>query len=382
MQGSFVACRTNQHQEFGRAAIERLMKGESRLHVGKFLRIAALTLVVLLALLAAGAVYARNWVESRLLAPNPAATDSVLVEITPGLTTADVANLLQRKGLIRHAIVFRYYARYLQMDSQLQGGRYELSAAMTPQQILKTLAEGLVQVRRFTVPEGLTLEELADSLVAQGIVSNRARFLSTAAASNLANKYMSDHKPAHPLEGYLFPSTYDYHPGITDPEIIAMMFRRFEQIWTPELLKKAKDMDLTVHEVVTLASIIEEEAQQRKESPRIAGVYQNRLAIGMKLDADPTIRYALKKPYSEPLLFVDLEFESPYNTYRNAGLPPGPISAPGESSIKAALNPEKHDYWYFVAKADGSGEHYFSNTLDEHENLTLRAADNSKKKAP
>jgi len=359
-----------------------LLKGEFQLLVGKFLRVAALFFVILLVLLAVGAAYARGWVEERLLAPDADATELLLVEVRSGQTTRDVAYLLHRKGLIRHPDVFRYYARYLQLDSQLQGGSYELSASMTPDQILQKMAEGRVQVRRFTVPEGLTLEELADSLVAQGVVKNRSRFLNIAAVSTLADHYLPDPRPDNPLEGYLFPSTYDYRPGITDGELLAMMFQRFQQVWTPELLQQAADWEMTVHEVVTLASIIEEEAQAPAERTRVSGVYHNRLAIGMKLDADPTIRYAMKKPYSEPMLYADLDFESPYNTYRNNGLPPGPISAPGEASIKAALNPEEHDYWYFVAKADGTGEHYFSSTLAEHEALTDVAAANAQKARP
>ncbi len=321
---------------------------------------------------------ARGWVDERLKAADPTAKEQVTVQIPPGSSTADVAATLFAKGLIKDPTVFRYYARYKKLDVQMQSGEYTLSAAMTPDQILRKLATGEVVVHRFTVPEGLTVVQVAD-LLAKGGLANKERFLALAAKSPLASKYLGEAKMAQPLEGYLFPSTYDYRPGITEEEIIALMFSGFERIWTPELQKRADELKLTVHQVVTLASIIEKEARVEKERGVISGVYHNRLGVGMKLDADPTVRYALNKPPQEILLYKDLEIDSPYNTYRVAGLPPGPIAAPGLASIKAALNPEKNDFWYFVAKEDGSGEHYFSETLAAHEANTDKAAANQKK---
>jgi UPF0755 protein len=143
------------------------------------------------------------------------------------------------------------------------------------------------------------------------------------------------------------------------------MVRGFKRVLTPELQARARELGYSVHEIVTLASIIEEEARVPKERAAISSVYHNRLRIGMKLDADPTVQYALPAP-KEKLLYKDLEISSPYNTYRNPGLPPGPISNPGEAAIRAALYPATDKYLFFVAKGDGSGEHYFARTLAEH----------------
>lgn len=168
------------------------------------------------------------------------------------------------------------------------------------------------------------------------------------------------------MEGYLFPATYDYHTGATADEIVAMLSARFQEAWTAELASRAEEVGLSVHDVITLASIVETEARVAAEQPTIAGVYLNRLAVEMPLQADPTVYYALGLPRGARLLYEHLDVDSPYNTYMYPGLPPSPIAAPGEGAIRAVLYPEQHDYYYFVAKGDGSGEHYFGRTLDEH----------------
>jgi UPF0755 protein len=309
----------------------------------------------------------------------PGSDELVLVVIPPGASTREVADLLYAGGVIKDATFFRYYAQYKKVDAQLQGGEYELSRALTPDQILTKLSRGEVLVRRFTVPEGLTVAEIADLLAEKKLVAREA-FLAAAAASTLNQAHLpAGVQLAQPLEGYLFPSTYDYKPGITADEILTLMYTRWEQAFTVPLRERAKQAGLTVHEAMTLASIIEEEAQVAEERPVISGVYMNRLAIGMKLDADPTVRYGLAKPKQEELRLADLAIESPYNTYLLAGLPPGPIAAPGLASIQAALSPQKHDFWYFVAKADGSGQHYFASTLEEQTANIEKAAANAAK---
>lgn len=332
--------------------------------------------LLLLGFAAFGAV---RWVEDKLQAAEPAARETVTITVPPGSSTRAVADLLVEQKLIKDATVFRFYVRYRKMDAQLKPGEYQLSAAMTVDQIMQKLIRGEVVVYRFTVPEGLTVEQIADVLTERKVVDREA-FLKAAARTELVKSYLPEGgELAQPLEGYLFPDTYEYKPGASADEIVAQMFARWQQVFTPELHERAKELGLSVHEVMTLASIIEKEAQVAKERSVIAGVYHNRLEIGMKLDADPTVRYALKKPPKEELLYADLEVESPYNTYRNAGLPPGPIAAPGEASIKAALHPEEHDFWYFVARADGTGEHFFAADLDEQTRNIERARENQKK---
>lgn len=317
------------------------------------------------------------WTLARLQPVHTGGEETVIVEVAPGSSSQSVANLLYTHGLIKSPVVFRYYARYRKLDNQLKPGEYELSPGMSAEQILQHLSRGEVLVRRFTIPEGYTVAQIADLLAEKGM-ADRERFLRAAKESKLAEKYLPQGVALEqPLEGYLFPATYEVKPEMTEPELLAMMFTRFEQVWTPELLSRAQEMNLTVHQVITLASIVEREARVPAEQAIISGVYHNRMRIGMKLDADPTVRYGVGKPPQEDLTYADLDSDSPYNTYRMPGLPPGPIASPGEAAIQAALNPAQHDFWYFVAKADGSGEHYFASTLEEQGENIARAAANA-----
>lgn len=344
--------------------------------VARRTRRAAALLIPLLVMLLFGAMGAQRWVDDMLQPVNPGAAEPVAVRIPTGVSTREIAELLFAEGLIKDPVVFRYYARYRQLDAGLKPGQYHLSGGLTMDQILDKLNRGDVITYRFTVREGLTVKELAALLGDLGL-ADRDRFLELATASALAQAYLPEGvELAHPLEGYLFPATYTYTETLTEQEIIDLMFGRFQQVWTPELIARADELGLSIHQVVTLASIIEKEAQAAAERATIAGVYHNRLAIGMKLDADPTVRYALDKPPGEIVYYRDLEVESPYNTYRTNGLPPGPIAAPGEASIRAALWPEAHDLWYFVAKEDGSGEHYFAETLEEQTRNILKSREN------
>ena len=339
------------------------------------MRLGFLVLPLAAALLAFGG---SRWVMTRLAAPAPAGGAPVLLSVPAGASTRQVAALLQARHLIRDATVFRLYARLKGLDSQIQGGEYELSPAMTPAQILAKLAHGDVVVHRFTVPEGLTVEQVADLLAAKGLVSKQ-RFLAAASKSHLADRWLPRNtRLAQPLEGYLFPATYDYQPGASEQQLLSLMVEGFARAWTPARAKRAQELGLTVHQVVTLASIVEKETSVPAERAAVAGVYHNRLKIGMKLDADPTVRYALKKLAGVPLLYQDLDVNSPYNTYRRAGLPPGPIAAPGDAAIEAVLHPAAHDHLYFVAKQDGSGGHYFARTLSEQILNTSRAEANAR----
>lgn len=342
-------------------------------------RTGAVLLLALLVLAGLALTSGRGWLEGQLQPVRPGATDLVVYELAAGASTLDVAESLHARELIKSPAVFRYYARYLGLDSQLKPGQYQLSPGMTPEQILRKLARGEVIVYRFTVPEGLTVKEMAKLLAEKKLVDHD-RFLEAAASLNLAQEYVPpDGKLEQPLEGYLFPDTYEYKPGIKEEEILALMFGHFKQLFTPEMRQRAEELGMTVHQVVTLASIVEKEAQVAEERPVIAGVYHNRLKVGMKLDADPSVLYGLGKAPYETLLYKDLEVDTPYNTYMNPGLPPGPIAAPGLAALKATLYPTEHDFWFFVAKGDGSGEHYFAETYDEHMENIAKSDENRKK---
>jgi len=326
--------------------------------------------IVVLLLLGVGLLgawwWGQRWVTAMLGPVDPAAQQVVEVEIPPGMGTVEVANLLHERGLIKDPTFFRYYTRYRELDAQLKSGEYQFSAAMTPDQILEKLIRGEFITYKFTLPEGLTVQMMADALAEQGVASPE-EFLAAVRALVASNPYLPEGAAlAQPMEGYLFPATYEYRKGATVEQIVAMLQERFDQVWTAEYRQRAEALGLSVHQVVTLASIVEAEAQVAAERPRIAGVYLNRLKMEWLLQADPTVYYGIDLPRGEALLYEHLAIDTPYNTYMHPGLPPGPIGAPGEDSIHAVLYPEEHDYYFFVAKADGTGEHYFSQTLDEH----------------
>jgi UPF0755 protein len=320
---------------------------------------------------------ANQWVESMLLPLNPTDERPITVHIPAGASTREAADHLAGRGLIKDAIFFRYYARYRKLDDQIKPGEYELSPAMAPEAILLKLTRGEIVVRRFTIPEGLTVTQTVDLLASQGLVDKGKLRGLTGDPQRVSVYLPAESKVEEPFEGYLFPATYEYTGELTEERLVALLLERFDQLWTAARRTRAEELGLSIHQVVTLASIIEEEAQAPPERPIIAGVYHNRLKIGMKLDADPTVRYGLKKPIDQPLLYADLDIMTPYNTYRQPGLPPGPISAPGEAAIEAALYPTAHDFWYFVAKADGSGEHYFAKSLEEQNANIVRAEANA-----
>lgn len=310
------------------------------------------------------------WQEyEKRLEPVAAGTEeTVLVTIPPGASTGDIAALLHEQNLIRDPLAFRLYARQHQLDQSLRAGEYQLSPGMDVATLLDTLIHGTVVTYPFTVPEGLTVVQTADLLAELGLV-DRDRFLALArdpsflpAGIELAADVLE------PLEGYLFPDTYHIPRGYGEADIIRMMVQRFEQVMDEELRARAAELGMTVHEITTLASIVEKEATS-KDRAGVASVFHNRLAIDMKLDSCATINYVLDEP-KLILTYADLETESPYNTYLHTGLPPGPIANPGEAALRAALYPDETDYFYFVVKADGG--HAFASNYSEHEQNRIR----------
>ena len=298
---------------------------------------------------------------------DPRSTASVAVVVRPGATTAAVAGQLRARGLVRSALLFRLFVRRAGAGASLRPGRYLLSPRLDMAGLLAELRRGQPANNSLTIPEGYTLGQIADLLAAQDYVASAAAFLAAADGSDLAAGYLPPAAPLlHPLEGYLFPDTYQIDPGLSEAGLLTLMTRRTEQALTPAYRERAEALGLTVHELLTLASIVEAEAGLEAERALIAAVYWNRLHQGMRLDADPTVSYSAGKPPGEPPSAADLRSGSPYNTYRHAGLPPGPIGNPGEASIRAVLYPAAVPYLYFVARADRSGAHIFSRTLDEH----------------
>ncbi|NPV42475.1 MAG: endolytic transglycosylase MltG [Firmicutes bacterium] len=291
-------------------------------------------------------------------------TKEKIIEILPGKNTSQIARLLKHEKLIKNEKVLIIYAKIKGLDSKLKAGKYILHPAMSIPEIVKDLSEGNVlnESIRFTIPEGLELKEIAQLLEKKGLVDSKY-FIEIAKVENFPFDFLKGLPGDTTLEGYLFPDTYEVNKDIGEKGIIKIMLKRFENIFNADFVSRARELRLSVHEVITLASIIEREAKVDDERPLISSVFHNRLKIGKLLQSCATVQYALGER-KETLLFKDLEIDSPYNTYKVPGLPPGPISNPGKASIKAALFPAETDYLYFVSNGDGT--HTFSRTYGEH----------------
>lgn len=303
----------------------------------------------------------------------PGSSEVVTFEVAPGEATVTIARRLEEAGLIRDRLEFRVLAALLGWDGRLKAGRYQLSPGESTLSALRAIGRGQVMTVAFTIPEGYTLAQIEGYLVDRGLVEPGdllAALGEADAAGELPFIPTDRSRLSQPFEGLLFPDTYFVEERTSARILTRAMLNHTLEVFTPERLARAEALGLTPWEVLTLASIIEKEAAVAEERAIISSVYHNRLDVGMKLDACPTVFYVLGKPMSEPLLFADLEVDSPYNTYRNAGLPPGPICSPGLASIDAALYPADSNFYYFVAKNDGT--HHFSRTLEEHNRAVAR----------
>ncbi len=308
-----------------------------------------------------------GWIWYRLNQPYKGFADSVFIDFPVRTRTEEMARLLTDKGVIEKPWLFTA-ARVLSPHSVLQAGEYQFDHPTSALEVFARIAKGDTYYQVLVVPEGHNLFDIAEDLKPFHLVSPES-FLKV--ANNPA--LIRDLDPrAHSLEGYLFPDSYHINKRTTAESLCRTMTGRFRKEW------KLLDSHGNVHDVVTLASMVEREARRPEERPKIASVFQNRLKLGMKLDCDPTTVYAalLEHRYRGKIYRSDLESTNAYNTYKNMGLPPGPIANPGLSSLKAALAPAHTDYLYFVAKGDGTGGHNFSENLLGHLAATalLRAA--------
>jgi UPF0755 protein len=285
--------------------------------------------------------------------------------ITRGETAGEIAKRLEQDGIIRSALAFDFVLYETERENALQSGTYTVSAALTPRDLAKLFEKAPGEQIVLRIIDGWRLTEVASAVSKAFPSISKEAFTAAAVVGDRKNIVLAGMDPAAPLEGYLFPDTYFMRPDMTAPQIVEVLLDTFERKVGATLRAASAERKVAIYDIVKLASIVEREARDRGESPTIAGVYTNRLKIGMKLDADPTIQYAIGE-WREPSL-DDLKLDSPYNTYRYAGLPPTPIANPGVAALEGAAKPADVPYFYFVAKSDGTGGHAFAVTLAEHE---------------
>lgn len=303
-----------------------------------------------------------GWLLRECAVPSAGPGTSVFFEVEKGRSVRAVAAGLRDRGIIKSPLALTLAYDLFYSPERLKVGEYELTFPASAKDFLFKMFRGRVYLPPLTVPEGLTGNEIAVLLEAQGIEDSsafRTAFHETARVAQWDDR-------ARDLEGYLFPDTYLLPRKATVGDIVEAMTGQFQKVFNGGWQRRAAELGLSVREAVILASLIEKETAVPEERPLVSAVFHNRLRIGMKLDCDPTVIYGLKleDKYSGRLLSRDLKSPSPYNTYIHAGLPPGPICNPGRSSLEAALYPAPGDYLYFVARGDGS--HTFSRTFAEH----------------
>jgi UPF0755 protein len=318
---------------------------------------------IIIFVVAVGAVLAGSIVWGRLHEPFKGyAAAEQFVEIPPGSGTNEIGRRLVERGVVMNLLTFRAALYWSGGSRTLKAGEYRFTDPMSAADVVDKLARGDVYARRVTFPEGLTVIDMSKIYESRGLGSAADFVKATRDTSSI-----KDLDPlATDLEGYLYPETYAIPRGTPPSKLIAMMVGRFRAAYGPELQQQAEAQGLTTRQVVTLASLVEKETGQEQERPLVAAVYRNRLKLGMGMQADPTVIYALQKAgkYDGNIRREDLAYDSPYNTYKYAGLPPGPIASPRRASLAAALAPAAVRYIYFVSRNDGT--HVFASTLAEH----------------
>ncbi len=349
-------------------------------------------LLIVFVFLTAGAVLgAYSYISSALEPVDETDENAVAVEIPIGSSVDGITQTLEENGIIKNAQVYKYYLKF-NNETDFQAGTYNMTPAMTLSEITESLKTGKIYhepLFNVTIPEGLVLEEIAE-IIAENTDHTQEEFMETVTDETFINSLMEQYPSLiteevkgenikRSLEGYLFPATYPFYEENPSLEsIITQMVEAMNNNVAPyiDLLPAFTEGDFTgaeaeeakvmsVHDLLTMASLLEEEATATTDRAMIAGIFYNRLEREMPLQTDPTVLYA-KGEWQDRVLFEDLEIDDPYNTYQVQGLPPGPIAAPGATSLEAAVSPERSDYLYFLTSAE-DGAMYYSETLEEHE---------------
>jgi len=297
----------------------------------------------------------------------------VALQVEQGDTALQVLDQLQAAGVIENPLLLRLYMRYRGLDRSIEAGNYQLHGGMSTRELAQSLQRARPDEMTLTVVEGWRLEQIADSLALNGVAIDEQAFLDVVQMHPTGYSFSNELPEAASLEGFLFPDTYRIDPEMTPLTLVERMLKNFEIRVDDTMRGRFLDQGLSLYDAVTLASIVEREAVVDDERALIASVFLNRLELGMNLDADPTVQYALGQQadgswWKTGLTHQDLQYDSPYNTYLYPGLPPGPIGNPGLQSLRAVAYPEQSDYLFFRAMCDGSGRHAFAETFEQHLN--------------
>jgi len=326
-----------------------------------------IALVVIIAIIIIAGFHYQHEKKYRYYLQTPVAADDnnrVLVNIQEGMSAAKIAEELKSKDLLLSTWAFERYLRENKADTKLAAGRFILARNQTIPQIVKSLVEGKITEKVVTFTEGMTIRQMDNLLASEGLIST-GEFTVCSRDCQFDFSFLADRPQATDLEGYLFPDTYFFDPaGTSGQEAIQRMLSAFDQKVNKDLGEAVKKSGHSLYEIIVMASMIEKEAQTEKDMKMVSDILWRRSDSGISLGVDATVRYALNK-WKEPLTVADLDTESPYNTRKYRGLPPGPICNPGLAAIKAAISPEKNDYWYYLTATE-SGEMIYSKTNDEH----------------
>ena len=329
-----------------------------------------LLLLVLALLILAGAA-AGAWVYSDLHKPVGHAKAGQYIEITKGSSPSAIIKKLVAEGVVKHEWPLKLYLKGTGKGSTLKAGEYDFPSPISPLSVVAKLQQGQRRLNRITIPEGWTRWDIAREMLQMPELHLTSEAQALALMDNVSLIRDLDPKATN-LEGYLFPDTYEFSPETTAADLVEMMVKRFRDVWKPDWTERARSLNLTPREIVTTASIIETEAKLDTERPLVASVVYNRLQKNIPLAVDSSVIYASKLEgkwrYDGKVYLSDIQRRSPYNTRIYTGLPPGPVASPGESSLKAALNPASSDYLYYVRNPDrDDGAHNFYNNSRDFE---------------
>ena len=298
------------------------------------------------------------------ISSNSNAGKKIHVKVTRGMTTAEIAEQLADKGVISSSLKFRFLSRMRGYDGQMKPGTYVFNSAMSDEYVFEKILSGAKHLERFTIPEGFTVKEIAARLESADLV-DAEDFLKAAEKFKPYDYVTTKENVLYAAEGFLFPETYSIENDYSIEEILKLMAGEFDSRLTDEMRARAKEMNLSIYDLITLASLVEKEVYP-EDRPVVAQVFLKRLKLEMPLQSDATLQYLMDAP-KEDVSIEDTKIDSPYNTYQNAGLPPGPVANPGIAAIEAVLNPANTDYLYFVA--DREGHNHYAYSYEEHLSL-------------